>query len=296
MALHRLVRKEKHTEDIKELIEKTLRQSVTPIYPLGPDDWFRVSSIGSVCPREEVLCAREGVVREDRVSPDLGMVFEMGHGIHWVMQNRVLGPTGRLIGSWRCTWCGEIYGSLKEGMVSRPDSCLRCGAIAADAPRTNNRPDKSARADAFVYMEQWVGDFRYKVGGHPDGFWVDGDATDFADDDVVVLEFKSASDKSFYKYAKSPDFMHVIQLQCYLWLTGYKRAKIIYINKAKFGMDALVQHDIKYDVETVERLQDAIKQIRAGVKGGAIPPRRACQTQDCSRARGCKVSDACFTN
>jgi len=295
MALHRLVRSEKNTENIKELIEKTLRQAVTPIPPLGEDDWLRVSSIGGICPREEVLCAKENVIRRDVISPDLGMVFEMGHAIHWVMQNRILGPTGRLVGSWRCTWCGEVYGSFKDGMVTCPERCERCGAIAGGEPRPNGKPDKSVKANAFFYEEQWVGDYKYKIGGHSDGFFVDGDPENYKKDDVVVLEFKSASDKSFYKYVSAPDFMHVIQCQCYMWLTGFRRAKIIYVNKAKFGMDSIKQHDVKYDPETVTKIQSAIKEIRAGIVGGPVPGRKACETDTCSRARGCKVSKTCFT-
>jgi hypothetical protein len=80
-----------------------------------------------------------------------------------------------------------------------------------------------------------------------------------------------------------------------MWLTGFRRAKIIYVNKAKFGMEAIKQHDVKYDPETVGKIQDAIKQIRTGISGGAIPGRRACETDTCSRARGCKVSKTCFT-
>ena len=89
--------------------------------------------------------------------------------------------------------------------------------------------------------------------------------------------------------------MHVIQSQCYLWLTGFRRAKIIYVNKGQFGMAGVVEHDIAYDQETVSRVKTAIKQIRTGLAGGELPPREACADQGCPRANSCEVSKACFT-
>lgn len=257
------------------------------------DDWFRVSSIGGICPREEVLCSLNGVVRQDSVSADLGMVFEMGHAIHWVMQNRVMPETGRIVGEWRCTWCGEGYGGLDEP-VPRPESCLRCGALGGEMPRVN-KPDGPGRYDAFFYVEPWVGNTEHKIGGHPDGFYVDGDPKNFSKEDVVLLEFKSASARTFYKYKKAPDFMHVVQAQAYLWVTGYRRAKIIYLDKGTFGMSSMAVHDLDYDPETISRVIEAIRDIRAGIAGGPIPERTLCLNEGCRKAKGCEVSGVCFT-
>lgn len=259
---------------------------------MAVDDWFRVSSIGKLCPREEVLCFRRNAWREDVVSSDLGMVFAVGHGIHWMMQNIVLAGRG-LIGQWRCTWCGETYGSFDEGLVRRPESCLRCGAIAGEAPRMAGRPDKSINSDAFLYVEQWIGDFNYKIGGHPDGFWVEVEG-EFTKEDVVLVEFKTASKNNFFGYKKSPDFMHVIQCQVYMWLTGYRRAKVIYLEKGTFGMGGVAIHDLEYDPEIVERVKEACDSVRAGLVGGAIPERQMCADRDCQRAKGCVVVDRCF--
>jgi len=295
VALIDLVRKQKKTASAHELIEKALREEVRIHNPLRPESWLRVSSIGGVCPRQEVLASRMNVVRQEGISPDLGMVFAMGHALHWGMQNIVMPATGRFVGSWRCTWCGEIYGSLKEGLMARPDRCVRCGAHAGEVPRVNNKPDYDVRSDAFVFMEEWVGDHGYMIGGHPDGYFVDGDPANFTDDDVIVLEFKSCSESNYAKYKKAPDFMHVIQAQVYLWLTGFRRGKIIYVNKGKFGMEGVVEHDISYDEESVSLVKAAIKEIREGLSGGKIPDREACADSNCPRANACEVSKACFT-
>lgn len=295
MALSRLVRKQKKTSSAKELIEAAMRQAIAEFPPMKPDDWFRISSIGGICPRAEVLRARLNVPRRAGIDPNLGLTFEFGHDVHHLMQNKVMAATGRIIGSWRCTWCGEVYGSLAEGLVPRPEQCIRCGGVAGEARRVHNRPIATERTESFWFTEEWVGNAEYMIGGSPDGYFVDGDLAKYTNDDIVVLEFKSCSENNFAKYVKAPDFMHVIQCQCYMWLTGFKRAKILYINKGVFGLDGLVEHDIKYDAETISMVQRGLKQIRSGLTGGEVPPRELCSDAGCPRANGCEVSKACFS-
>jgi hypothetical protein len=295
VALSRLIRKQKKTSSAKELIETAMRQAIAETPPMNADTWFRISSFGGICPREEVLRHRYGVAKSSGIDPNLGLTFEFGHDIHYMMQNKVMPATGKIIGSWRCTWCGETYGSLKEGLLPRPEQCLRCGGIAGDAYRKNGKPILTQRSESFVFMEEWVGNAEYMIGGSPDGYYVDGNLDRYTNDDIVLLEFKSASENNFSKYVKAADFMHVIQCQCYMWLTGFKRAKILYINKSIFGMDGIVEHDIRYDQDTVTLVQKALKEVRIGLNGGPIPPRELCDSASCPRANGCAVSRRCFS-
>jgi len=182
-----LVKKKKRTASAHELIEKALREEIREYPPLRPESWLRVSSVGSLCPREEVLASREGIVRRQGINPDLGMVFAMGHALHWAMQNLVMAATGRIVGSWRCTWCGEVYGSLREGLRPRPVRCIRCGAVAGEVPRVNNKPDYRVRSNAFVFAEEWVGNHEYMIGGHPDGYFVDGDPNEFTEEEINLI-------------------------------------------------------------------------------------------------------------
>lgn len=295
MAIEDLIRRHKKTASVVEALERGLRQTPSHKPPMRPSDWLRVSSIGSVCPREEVLRSQLDVNKVEGISADLGLVFEVGHALHWVMQNRAMPAAGGIVGKWRCTWCGEQYGSIRTSMVPRPQACVRCGAVDSEVPRFQNRPDYSVKSDAFLYVEQWLGDNEYRIGGHPDGFWIDGDVDSFSDDDVVVLEFKSASERTFYKYKQVPDFVHVVQVQCYMWLTGFRRSKIIYINKGQFGFSGVAEHDIEYDEDSVARIQRAIKEIRSGLRSGEVPAREACGTIHCERARNCVVAQQCFS-
>ena len=295
MALITLVRSREEEVKAVDLAAKALRERRS-IPPMSEDSWIRVSSVGGMCAREEVLCAKHNVTREDIFDGYVGINFQIGNAIHWMMQNKVLAPTGKIIGSWRCTYCGETYGSRSSKLVPRPESCLRCGAIAGDAPRLDNRPVDGVQSNAFLYVEEWLGDSEYKIGGSPDGQLVFGDASEYSLDDIVMLEFKSANDRNFFKYKNAPDFMHAIQTQVYLWLTGYKRAKIIYFNKNCSPADQTPfhEHDFDYDPEVIERVKGMIVQIREGVAGGSVPSRTVCEMRSCFRAGKCQVADICF--
>lgn len=294
MALVEVIRgRYEGPDSIGSRIRSGLRGARTTL-PMEEDDWVRVSSIGSMCPREEILCGQTGVVREEGYDGLVTIVFEMGHGVHWMMQNKVLPLVCTLIGSWRCTYCGETYGSRGTQLVARPERCIRCGAIAAEAPRQNGRPVGDVQADAFLYVEEWVGDSEHRIGGHPDGQYVITDDGIYRDEEPTLIELKSANDRNFTMMKKAPDFVHIIQTQVYMWLAGYRKAKIIYINKNGYGPTAMCEHDLEYDAETVERVQAAVKDIRAGLRGEGLPTRTMCANVSCSRAIRCKVADLCF--
>lgn len=287
MALVEVLRnRSEEGSSVVDIIGRTLAESRdTP--SVTEDLWFRVSSIGGMCPREEVLCSKNDIVRRNNVDGDVGLNFALGTAIHWMFQNRALGPSGRIIGCWRCTWCGETYGGRDSELLPRPDHCVRCGAIAGEAPRIGGRPHPECLSNAFLYVEEFVGNETYRIGGHPDGYLSDGA-------DTVLLEFKSANDRNFYKYKDTPDFVHVIQSQIYLWLTGLKRARIVYFNKNGSKGTFLREHEIEYDQEAVDRVLAAIKSVRDGVAGGPVPERTICASSSCSRAFMCKARELCF--
>lgn len=296
MALASLVRDRKAEKNsLVGLISDALKESRDKT-PMAEEDWVRVSSIGSMCPREEVLCSNNNIVREDSFDGYVGLNFELGNAVHWLFQNRAIAATGKIIGSWRCTYCGEVYGSRATRMVPRPDRCIRCGAIAEDVPRANGKPDLTASGNAFLYVEEWLGNHEFRIGGSPDGQMVFGDPLNYAEEDLILLEFKSASDNNFAKYRNTPDFLHVIQTQVYLWLTGYKKAKILYFNKnfSPSSKNPIHEHNIEFDPGTIEQVQEAIRLVRGGIDSGVVPERKVCASRDCSRAFRCKVRDLCF--
>jgi hypothetical protein len=287
--------KRRADRDIKlaELIKDSYKDA-RKLMPLEADQWIRVSSLGMVCPREEVLCAMHSVIRNDIVDGDSGVNFEQGHAVHWMFQSRILAKAGVMIGAWRCTYCGTQYGSRSEGYIPRPARCVRCGAVAEEPGRANGRPDDSVNGNAFVYVEEWIGNAKYKIGGSPDGYMMAEYRPDYNNEDLTLLEFKSANERNFIKYKDAPDFVHVIQAQLYMWLTGCRKAKAVYFNKNERGMAGVAEHDFNYDPECIDRVIEAVQEIRTGIVNSEPPPRVVCMSADCPRAMRCHVQELCF--
>jgi hypothetical protein len=285
-------RKKEVTGSVTDLIYSALKEKRSKA-PLSVGDWIRVSSIGGICPREEVLCSIHDVHRNDVIVGSTGLIFEFGNAVHWLFQNRAIASTGKIIGSWRCTYCGEVYGSRATRMVARPDFC-KCGAIAGEAPRSKGMPVLEVKAQAFLYVEEFVGNEEYKIGGRPDGQMTFGDPNNYVYDDLTLLEFKSCNESNFKKYKEAPDFMHVIQAQIYMWLTKLSKGKIIYLNKNGYGDELLKEHDIDVDKEVIDNILSAVTEIREGLLTGTIPERSVCGTPDCNRAFKCPVRKQCF--
>lgn len=114
MALERAFRKALSNRTLVRMIGDAAQRKGS-IEPLSsPDAVLRVSRVAEMCPREEIICARNEVVRNDNVSSDLAVTFAHGHGLHWVLQNALLPPTGALVGQWRCLTCALLHGDRKS--------------------------------------------------------------------------------------------------------------------------------------------------------------------------------------
>lgn len=275
MALVDLVNRARKVQTLVELIQKSLKEA-EDVKPLGENDWLRVSSLSSLCPREEVLCSIRGVHRSREISSDLAMIFAHGHALHWVLQNSILPSIEVLLGQWGCLGCGEIFGSKEAGkdlhvtLLVRPERCLRCGG------------------DKFLYKEIWFGNDEFKIGGHPDGFLrlsgMHG---------LGIVEGKSINDRRFKEVKNVPMLDHVIQVQAYLWLTGLTWGKLLYWNKGGHGVGALKEHFIERDEGTIDQIKKMIRSIREGIRGEGLPE-RVCAVRDCERADACLVAGPCF--
>lgn len=292
MALSTLVRRKEVVSSVIPLIDNVLSEERSRP-PLSADSWLRVSSIGGLCPREEVLCAKYNIARDDKIDGASGLNLQFGNAIHWLFQNKAMGPTGKFLGSWRCTYCGSVYGSRKERLIPLPVEC-KCGAISGEHKRVLGRPTGNGMVHAFIYVEEWLGNEEYRIGGSPDGQMTFGDPVNYVNDDLVLLEFKSTNESNYRKYKTAPDFMHVVQVQMYMWLTGYTQAKIIYLNKNGRGTRGITEHDLPRDQEVVDRVLSAISLVRSEIATGVVPERNVCSNRYCQKAFHCPVRDLCF--
>ena len=256
-----------------EIIEKQFaRDGKKP--PLTNTSYIRASSVPNLCPREEVLCAIEGITRPDDVDAGLNLTFLHGTALHWAVQNQLLGPMGILYGTWKCERCLALYGAQREGRaedwaVAMPKECA-CGARE------------------FTYKEASFVDHDLRMTGHSDGFLVIPGLPGMG-----ILEVKSIGSRYAKEIKVAPQIAHMIQAHVYMMFTGFRWAKILYWQKGESGLGSLVEHHVDRDEETIRRVQDAIRSIWAGVALKTLPE-RVCATDSCAKAKACPVSTKCF--
>lgn len=271
-------------EQLKSLMHKVLREE-REVSPMTNDSWLRVSLFSGLCAREEVLCARTRVVRPNIIDSDLMLIFEHGHALHWGLQNRILPLTSSLYGRWLCGSCGTYYGGkaewstpldrFQESQILRPKVCENCAT--------------ELTSDNSLYQEQWIKDDEYRIAGHPDGFLrLDGLPG------LGILEIKSANSRSAWAVRNCAQLDHVVQVQCYMWMTGCEWGKIVYWDKGSNGMKALIEHMIEYDEDHVEAIKNLIRDVWDGIRGTNLPS-RICASATSSRAKLCSSVEACFS-
>ena len=260
---------------LKDLFKKKLGSN-RAVPPPKANGWFRVSQLASLCAREEVLAAQEKTRRTDEISPDLETIFAHGHGLHYSLQNIVLPKVGVIRGQWVCTDCGAKVGQPRAGQtpveaaVARPSKCRQCGGRN------------------FLFEEYEFKNEEHLIIGHSDGFLeIDGL------DGLGVLEGKSINPKGAWEVRGCPKLDHVVQTNCYMWLTGLQWGKLIYWDKAGFGLGSFIEHHIERDEETIESVLEMIADIRKGIRSGDLPD-RICASESCKRADECEMSRVCF--
>jgi hypothetical protein len=271
---------------IKSLVQQYFKKEELK-YPLSKESWIRMSAVSSLCAREEVLVARFNVIRKDKITSDLNLTFLHGTSLHWGVQNKLLPSIGVMKGIWICLGCGRRHGiSHKpqyvdsigfvdatnfcvEGLVFRPSKC-DCGCIE------------------FLFEEVHLKDDALRVSGHCDAFLVIPGLPG-----VGIGELKSINPRGAWAVRDVPDVGHVIQLQGYLWLANLSWGKILYWDKAGFGLSALIEHHIERDENTINEIKNMLRSLRKGLEGGVLPE-RVCKVDSCEKAQKCCVVKQCF--
>lgn len=246
-------------------------------FPIEANSTFRVSSIPYLCAREEVLASRYGVNRPPKFDKDAIFNFEYGTAIHRQLQNFILPTAGCIVGIWRCLHCGHNVGEVGN-LVARPGLCPSC----------DFKSDSVLDSEDWMYVESYLLNDSYRVGGHPDGFlsvpWEDG---------VGVLEVKSISQRGATLIKHAPSRAHVVQANMYMWLSDLEWATILYWIKGLYGITCLREFRIDRDDELIYKVKLALESMWNGIEGGKIPD-RICAEQDCDRSKGCELSDLCW--
>lgn len=267
---------------LKQLLEEGfVEEKIVP--PPTVDTYYRISSISSVCSREEVLCNQHDVTRKEKFNANTLLIFLHGTSLHWGLQNHALPAINVLYGKWKCLECGMMHGEevkglpLEQTVILRPNECMRCKASP-----------KSRSEQVFQFVEHYFVSDKHRVTGHPDGFIVLPGHTGMG-----ILEAKSVGGKSAWEVKKAPNIGHVIQQQLYMWFTGFTWGRILYWEKGVNGLIALAEHHVERDDDTINNVLANIEAVKNGILTGILPE-RICATDDCPRASVCSVKKKCF--
>lgn len=88
------------------------------------------------------------------------------------------------------------------------------------------------------------------------------------DDELYLVELKSANGNMFKYYLNEPKEHHVQQLQLYMYLTGVHKGFILYEDK---NTQELKEFYIQYDHKLVEQLLEKIRMINYHVENRMLP-------------------------
>ena len=266
--------------DRQKDLKKTVKEVLTtkePILYLDPkadleseQRFARVSKIHNLCPREEFLCSKHKLTRYFEASATLNRTFGMGRAFENYYRDNVLGDMGIVYGKWKCLECGFVLENYKgKAIYPKPLRCARC-----------------EQTEGFRYIESVVRHIPLMLQGHIDGFI-------YWNNELHILELKTANSHFFKSYRYAPKPEHKSQASVYGYLMGIKKAIIWYVNKDT-GEEAIHYVDIDYEKIEQTLVVKMEKLVESYYKG--LMPSGVCMTSTDERAKKCLVRQQCFGN
>lgn len=222
------------------------------------EDYIHASDLYGLCSRKAVLVKEPDVDLAPRViAPALRITFDIGRAVESLLRLKYLGPMGVLYGDWRCVVCQ----ALATGKM--PKQCAGCGR------------------KRFDYVERTVRNEEYKVVGNLDGMELHPAYG------LGVLELKTI-DGQLFKLLKQPQAEHIFRTHVYMWLSGLKWARILYVSKAMEKVSPLKEYFLSYDPKVVAPV---IAKLKERADGG----KKCCESSTDPRAIKCPVRGGCWT-
>ena len=232
------------------------------------DVYFRASGLFYMCPREEVLSSVHKVPRVETIDAKLAAIFELGHVVHYWLQNKVF--ANKLMGLWKCKKCKHVHGT-QDKIEFKPLKCVKCGS------------------EDIEYVETYYKDDLLHYGGHPDGF-----VFDFGE--LCLVDFKTASTEAYTGIDRwGVNEAYIWQANGYMYLTGVKMLKLIFFNKNESVFkEKIIRRDESIIEQIKKKCLDAAYGIES-VKGGEFfLPERICKRKADARAKNCSMCNICF--
>lgn len=276
------------TTRLRDALRAGLERPANPAPPKS-GDWFRCSGLPRLCPRMYGLAMRNALSLDMQVDAELGWVFGIGTAIHRQFQEEFLRslPEGVFQGWWR---------NRATGYVAKGDS-LPLGHNG-DSLSHSWMPMPKGNSDDYEYVELSFRNEQYRLTGHCDGVLC------WPGDEPEIFELKTINDAGYAtvdpENGGKPKAEHYLQAQAYLWLSGLKRARIVYFCK-RFGRfdDMLCEHTVERDERVIDDIKAMLEEAREVLATGAtnaLPMRLTeCRSKSSDRAKYCPTKVACFT-
>jgi hypothetical protein len=255
--------------------------------PLTMKSYVRISSLPYLCPREEVICARDKIIRKKIIDQDTSVIFEFGHAFENIVRHRAFGPSGILVGQWECDNCGYVHGAIDgdkdKGLLKRIPMPKVCNVEIDGYGKCTG--------SIFKYSEESIKNDMFRITGHPDGFL----SSNLYDH---VLEIKTTNDHRFKMAMRGPFKEHIEQASMYAYLTGKKKILIYYFNK---NNGRFCYHEITVDQSLITMVCNRLHILWKGIRSvdlgdNVILPERLCVNSDDGRAKKCDVCKTCFAD
>ena len=210
---------------------------------------FRASGLGGLCARKYALALIMGGTLDGKaIDAKTSWIFGIGTAFHYQFQNGYLRSLGNdvLKGHWRCKNCGKIYRgkettdpsiNLTHGWITAPKSC-------------------ECEGTDFEYYEL---EFNHEIGGHCDGIIDVG----FGDE---ILELKTINSLAYVdpSLGGNAKIEHVKQVQLYMYFSGLKRARIVYVEKGENDFKkAIVEHIVLFDQSIVDEIFEQVINVQS---------------------------------
>lgn len=312
MSLKDMVMRVKDPRVALEVIEQQMEAALLA----GADDrqrpvfTFSPSGLHGLCPRYAYY-ALSGVVYSNppaKTQPNtkLQRIFDMGSFIHASLQGWMAG-SGKLIGNWRCTHCGGLFGDLDgvwsewrklrdlqyNAAVYQPNRMQELSDTLLDMMGPYPDKEKSCtncglRGHGYQYVEPILFDKDRRVYAKTDGILQLGKL-------AYVLEIKSINTHEFKKLT-GPKPEHVTQALSYAWMPQLKKrypglqgAVLVYYDK---NTSELCEFSIPMG-ETPPPHLDVVGDVMRAKAVGEVPA-RVCRASHEARAVDCPFSAVCF--
>tara|TARA_Y100000593_G_C4323378_1_gene345246 strand:+ start:8866 stop:9681 length:816 start_codon:yes stop_codon:yes gene_type:complete len=227
---------------------------------------FHPSQVGyeKFCPRKWVL---ETALKDSNLQPDASyslekrVIFDVGHGIHYFVQNNYLGPMGILWGEWK---------NLSKWKSTKPQEIVE--GFYPGGP-----------LGTWEYIEPEVTIPEYEVIGHVDGIIK-------TENEEYVLDIKSISNYGFNRLEEVSE-TYLNQINLYMHALSYNKGQFLFINKN----DARVKtFDIVYDKDRVDKIiKERIIPTMSNFKGDIIPDMHPSCSSHSYMRKNCLVKDTC---